>query len=111
MLLLRVEEKTAADRSGDDDALMSRVARGERDAFEALVRKHAVRIVRFCMKQTGDAAAGEEMAQEVWLSVWRHRADYRAEGRFVVWLFTRVLPRRMAISIISRETRKVRGAG
>jgi RNA polymerase sigma-70 factor (ECF subfamily) len=28
------------------------------------------------------------MAQEIWLSVWDHRADYRPEGKFLAWLFT-----------------------
>lgn len=71
-----------------DDELMVLSARGLREAFETLVRRHARRVIGFCAKHLGDLARGEEMAQDVWLSVWNHRAEYHPEGKFVVWLFT-----------------------
>lgn len=71
-----------------DDDLMARSAAGDRLAFETLVRRYARRLLGYCIKQTASPHAGEEMAQEVWLAVWDHRATYRPEGRFVVWLFT-----------------------
>jgi RNA polymerase sigma-70 factor, ECF subfamily len=71
-----------------DDELMLLAAAGVRGAFEALCARHAGRLLGFCVKSVGDRAAGEELAQELWLSVWGHRRDYRPEGKFVVWLFT-----------------------
>ena len=71
-----------------DDELMLLSSRGVSPAFEELVRRYARRVLGFCVKHVGDRQMGEEMAQEIWLSVWDHRGDYRPEGKFVVWLFT-----------------------
>lgn len=71
-----------------DDDLMLLAAQGLTPAFEVLVRRYAGRVVHYCRKELGDPQHGEELAQEIWLSVWDHRHEYRAEGRFVVWLFT-----------------------
>lgn len=73
-------------RSDDDLMLLS--ARGMTAAFELLVRRYARRVVHYCRKELGDPQLGEEIAQEIWLSVWDHRQDYRPEGKFIVWLFT-----------------------
>jgi RNA polymerase sigma-70 factor (ECF subfamily) len=81
-------EATLPERS--DDELMLLASAGARDAFEMLVRRHAARVLGFCVKSLGDRALAEEIAQEVWLSVWDHRAAYRAEGKFMSWLFTAV---------------------
>ena len=71
-----------------DDELMLLSSREISPAFEELVRRYARRVLGFCVKHVGDHQVGEEMAQEIWLSVWDHRSDYRPEGKFVVWLFT-----------------------
>jgi RNA polymerase sigma-70 factor (ECF subfamily) len=71
-----------------DDELMRLAATGVPAAFEALVRRHAPRVVAFVARQLGDRSAGEELAQEVWLSVWTSRDRYEPEGRFAVWLLT-----------------------
>ncbi len=71
-----------------DDELMLLASRGLQAAFEELVRRHSRRLLGFCAKHVGSPAAGEDLAQEIWLAVWDHRASYRPEGRFVVWLFT-----------------------
>jgi len=71
-----------------DDELMLLSSRGLHAAFEALVRRHARRLLGFCARQVGGQVPGEDLAQEIWLAVWDHRQDYRPEGRFVVWLFT-----------------------
>ena len=71
-----------------DDELMLLSSAGTREAFEELVRRHARRVVAFCAKHVGDRSFGEEMAQEIWLSVWDHRTAYRPEGKFLGWLFT-----------------------
>jgi len=74
--------------SRSDDELMLLSSRGVHAAFEEIVRRHARRLLGFCAKHTGGQGAGEDVAQEIWLAVWDHRADYRMEGRFASWLFT-----------------------
>lgn len=82
------ERKPASIAERGDDDLMLLAAAGARGAFEELVRRHAGRLFGFCVKHCADRNVGEEMAQELWLSVWAHRKEYRPEGKFVVWLFT-----------------------
>ncbi len=77
-----------SERSDDEIMLLS--AQGVAVAFEELVRRYARRVLAFCIKHVGDPQLGEEMAQEIWISVWDHRSEYRSEGKFVVWLFTLV---------------------
>ena len=74
--------------SRSDDELMLLSSRGLHAAFEALVQRHARRLLGFCTKHAGSKALGEDLAQEIWLAVWDHRTDYRPDGRFVVWLLT-----------------------
>ena len=77
-----------ADR--DDDALMLLASSDRRDAFRVLVERHASRVVRYCMRMTGDRRVAEELAQETWLAVWAARASYQANGQFIVWLLVAV---------------------
>lgn len=87
-VILPFERQSGALRDRSDDDLMLLASGGTREAFEELIGRHAERVVAFCTKSVGSASLGEEMAQEVWLSVWDQRNNYRAEGKFVVWLFT-----------------------
>lgn len=86
--ILPFERQTGSLRDRLDDDLMLLASGGTREAFEELIRRHAARVVALCTKSVGSASLGEEMAQEVWLSVWDQRSNYRAEGKFVVWLLT-----------------------
>lgn len=75
-----------AERS--DDELMTLTQAGARDAFEALVTRHAQRLVSLCARFLNDAQLGRDAAQDSWVLVWQRRERYRAEGRFLQWLIT-----------------------
>src|SRR5262245_20370431 len=83
-----------------DEALMERIAKGDRLAMEVLYARHHVRVFRFSLRLIGDETLAEDLATEVFLDVWRH-AD-RFEGRSAVstWLLAltrlkaRAVPRR-----------------
>jgi RNA polymerase sigma-70 factor, ECF subfamily len=70
-----------------DDELMRRAAHDARDAFAALLARHGEALLRFCRKLTGEAAAGEEVAQETWLRLWAARGRYAPRGRFLPLLY------------------------
>jgi RNA polymerase sigma-70 factor (ECF subfamily) len=72
----------------EDDELMLLVRAGERAAMAALVGRYHGRLVSFCAKLTTDPAAGEELAQETFLRLWRQREHYRAEGKLAILLYT-----------------------
>lgn len=71
-----------------DTALMIRVRDDEPGAFEVLVAKYQDRLVGVLHHIVGDAAEAEDLAQEVFLRVYRARRQYRARAKFSTWLFT-----------------------
>ena len=79
-----------------DEQLMRAYATGQAAAFETLYDRHSARVWRYILRSTGDAAAADDLAQEVWFSVAREAGRYapRASApdlplaRFSTWLFT-----------------------
>ena len=72
-----------------DDELIGRAGAGDTEAFERLVRRHLGRIVAFAGRTLGDAAAAEDVAQEVFLRLWTGASRWRPTGaRLSTWLHT-----------------------
>lgn len=71
-----------------DVALMQRVAEDDAAAFEQLLLKWQDRLVTLFWHQTGDHSTAEDLAQEVFLRVFRSRKRYRPTARFSTWLYT-----------------------
>jgi RNA polymerase sigma-70 factor (ECF subfamily) len=92
----------------DDDALdiqrMSRVRDGDEAAFEALVRTHQARVVAFAFRMLNDSGAAEDIAQQVFVQVWRAAARYKPSAKFTTWLFQ--IARNLVLNEIRRRTRK-----
>src|SRR5579863_4303688 len=65
-----------------DAAIMLRVAAGDEDGFTYLARKYQRPMIHFLFRMVGNQAIAEELAQEVFLRVYRARESYRAEARF-----------------------------
>jgi RNA polymerase sigma-70 factor (ECF subfamily) len=84
-----------------DEALMGRVAEGDRLAMEVLYARHHVRVFRFVLRLIGDEALAEDLATEVFLDVWRH-AD-RFEGRSAVSTWMLGIARFKALSARRRR--------
>jgi RNA polymerase sigma-70 factor (ECF subfamily) len=66
---------------------MLRVAGGDRVAFASLFDRHQARVVRFCQRFVGDAARAEELAQDVFVKLFRSAAAYRPTASFKTFLF------------------------
>ena len=77
---------TQADES--DQALMGQYARGDVAAFEALYRRHEIRVWRYLVRNVGNRATADELMQEVWFAVARDASRYQPAARFTTWLFT-----------------------
>jgi RNA polymerase sigma-70 factor (ECF subfamily) len=75
-------------RGDRDEWLMARVAQGERDCLEPLIRRYASRLLTFIQRMVGDRHRGEELFQEVFLAVWVKRRQYRFPRPFRSWLYT-----------------------
>ena len=72
----------------DPDAeVMLRAKAGDQSAFEYLVQKYRRPIVSFMFRMARNAAAAEDLAQEVFLRVYRSRENYEASAKFTTWLY------------------------
>ena len=72
--------------NGDADVML-RLKAGELECFEYLMNKYRRPIVHFMFRMVHNQAIAEEMAQEVFLRVYRARDTYRAEAKFTTWLY------------------------
>jgi len=70
-----------------DAEVMLRVKAGDESAFEYLVQKYRRAMVSFMYRMSHNAAAAEDLAQEVFLRVYRSRTGYEASAKFTTWLY------------------------
>jgi len=70
-----------------DAELMLRVKEGDGASFAVLLDKHRSSVVHFLYRMIQNQAVAEELAQEVFLRVYRSRATYEATAKFTTWLF------------------------
>ena len=70
-----------------DADVMLRVKAGDESAFEYLVQKYRRAMVNFMYRMSHNAAAAEDLAQEVFLRVYRSRSGYQPSAKFTTWLY------------------------
>jgi len=71
----------------EDSTIMLELSAGNMAAFDYLIQKYRKPIVSFMYRMVHNQAVAEELAQEVFLRVYRSRETYRAEARFSTWLY------------------------
>lgn len=70
-----------------DAELAAATAAGDADAFERLVRKYERPVLSTIYRYVGDRAAAEDVAQEVFLKVWRRAKSFQGKSSFSTWLY------------------------
>ena len=70
-----------------DVQLMLEVKAGDATSFELLLEKYRTPLVNFLHRIVRDAATAEDLAQEVFLRVYRARQKYAPSAKFTTWLF------------------------
>ncbi len=70
-----------------DVQLMLDVKAGDDTSFELLLRKYRTPLVNFLYRMVREQAAAEDLAQEVFLRVYRARKQYAPNAKFTTWLF------------------------
>jgi RNA polymerase sigma-70 factor, ECF subfamily len=70
-----------------DADVMLRVKAGDDSAFDFLVQKYRRQIINFMYRMAHNSAAAEDLAQEVFLRVYRSRANYEPTAKFTTWLY------------------------
>jgi RNA polymerase sigma-70 factor, ECF subfamily len=77
----------AGAESYTDAEVMLRVKAGDQSAFDFLVQKYRRPLVSFMYRMARNTAAAEDLAQEVFLRVYRSRQTYEASAKFTTWLY------------------------
>ena len=70
-----------------DAQLMLRVKDGDDDSFRLLLEKHRLPVMRFVYRMVQDQSISEELGQEVFLRIYRSRANYEPAAKFTTWMF------------------------
>lgn len=82
------EDVTAATARLERDAeLMLRVREGCPVSFSILLERHRSPVIHFLYRMVQSQAVAEELAQEVFLRVFRSRSSYEPTAKFTTWLF------------------------
>jgi RNA polymerase sigma-70 factor, ECF subfamily len=71
----------------DEGRLVERSQRGDRLAFEELVRRHADRLYAVVLRFVADADEAEEVTQETFLRAWRSIDKFEQRSQFFTWLY------------------------
>lgn len=86
-----------------DAALMLRVKRGERVAFEELVARYQQPVLNFVYRTLPDSTEAEDLAQGTFVQVWKSADRYQPNAKFSTWLFT--IARNLCLNELRRRRR------
>jgi len=84
------DAKIAGEQSSEglsDAQVMLRVKAGDESAFDYLVQKYRRPMLGFMYRMAHNSAVAEDLAQEVFLRVYRSRENYEASAKFTTWLY------------------------
>ncbi len=70
-----------------DLALVERVQRGERAAFDVLVLRYQQKVLKLIMRYVRDVMEAEDVAQEAFLKAYRALPSFRGDSAFYTWLY------------------------
>jgi len=86
-----------------DAALMLRVRDGDRSAFETLVEKYKQPVINLVARTVGDFTEAEDIAQHVFVQVYKSAHRYEVTAKFSTWLFT--IARNLSLNELRRRSR------
>ncbi|MBU6180445.1 MAG: sigma-70 family RNA polymerase sigma factor [Verrucomicrobia bacterium] len=95
-------EREAANQR--DVELMCRVREGDLKAFEELVGIHQRTVIATVAKMLGSPSEAEDIAQQVFIRIWKSAARYEPQAKFTTWLFT--ITRNLVFNEVRRRQRK-----
>ena len=81
---------------------MARIRDGDMEAFRCLVEAHQARVVGTISKMLGSDAEAEDLAQQVFIRIWKSAPRYRPTAKFTTWLF------RITRNLVFNELRRKR---
>jgi len=93
---------TAARQATSDDALVERIAAGDKLAMQVLFARHHVRVYRFVLRIVKSQTSAEDLISEVFLDVWRQAGSFKGNSAVSTWLLA--IARFKALSKLRRRT-------
>ncbi len=81
---------------------MARIREGDMDALRLLVETHQARIIGTISKMLGSDAESEDLAQQVFIRIWKSAPRYKPTAKFTTWLF------RITRNLVFNELRRKR---
>ncbi len=87
----------------EDLALMAKAAHGDEDAFAKIVAKHQHAVLGTVAKMTNQSSDTEDIAQQVFIRLWKSAERYQPTAKFTTFLFT------ITKNLVFNATRKKSG--
>ena len=85
--LTQAQIEARAQQRTEDDDLIREAQRGDRTAFDALVRRYDQAVLRLALHMLGNEQDAQDVHQEAFLKAYRHLGNFRFECSFYTWLY------------------------
>ena len=82
------EEIPTLDSNAQDVEWMCRIAKGDEEAFALLLEKHQHAVIGIVAKMLGSTSEAEDIAQQVFVRIWKSAKKYKEKAKFTTYLFT-----------------------
>ncbi|HEY6205945.1 MAG TPA: sigma-70 family RNA polymerase sigma factor [Chthoniobacterales bacterium] len=96
--------RPAEEQEDEDVRLMGLVARGDMPAFEQLIERHQALVAGTAARMLGSNSDVEDIAQQVFIRVWKSAARYRPRAKFTTWLLK--ITRNLVFNELRRTKRR-----
>jgi RNA polymerase sigma-70 factor, ECF subfamily len=84
-----------------DEALIARIAKGDRLAMEALFARYRVSVYRFVLRMVRNETTAEDLNSDVFLDVWRQAGTFEGRAAVSTWIFS--IARYKALTALRRR--------
>jgi RNA polymerase sigma-70 factor (ECF subfamily) len=85
--LTQAQVEARAQQRSEDDELIREAQRGQRTAFDALVRRYDQSVLRLALHMLGNEQDAQDVHQEAFIKAYRHLGNFRFECSFYTWLY------------------------
>ncbi len=81
------ELEARAQQRAEDDELIRQAQKGDRSAFDSLVRRYDRSVLRLALHMLGNEEDAQDVHQEAFIKAYRHLSNFRFECSFYTWLY------------------------
>ncbi len=85
--LTQAQMEARAQQRVEDDELIREAQKGQRSAFDALVRRYDQSVLRLALHMLGNEQDAQDVHQEAFIKAYRHLGNFRFECSFYTWLY------------------------